>query len=108
MKRPLKIQKIPLDTLINLLIELYEKGVDYVDLFSNSDDPKQDKLIILTKDEYINPTFLETGVRPDIVDNGEDEGYDDDDEDSDESLPPKSPSLIETKKLTDEDINDLI
>ena len=48
MKRNFKIEKIPLDTLINLLIELFEKGIDYVDLFSNNEDPSQDKLIIQT------------------------------------------------------------
>jgi hypothetical protein len=91
--------------LINLLIELYEKGIDYVDLFSNNDDPHQDKLIILTKDEYINPEFMKDGIRPNIKDNSEDYKEYVDDEDDNKS--PKNPPTIEIKKLTDDDIDKL-
>lgn len=106
-RRQFKIEKIPLETLINLLIELYEKGMDYADLYSNNEDPNQDKLIILTKDSYINPTFLEHGIRPEIIDNSSDvPGFDDDDDEEDET--PKNPPLIEMKRLTDDDINELL
>lgn len=105
MKRTFKIEKLPLDVLINLLIELYEKGIDYVDLFSNNDDPHQDKLIILTKDEYINPEFMKDGIRPNIKDNSEDYKEYVDDEDDNKS--PKNPPTIEIKKLTDDDIDKL-
>lgn len=107
MKRAFKIEKIPLDVLINLLVELYEKGIDYVDLFSNNEDPHQDKLIILTKDSYINHQFLKDGIRPEIIDNDED--YDDDEDDDDEDdAPPRQPPIIETKRLTDDDLDKLI
>jgi hypothetical protein len=103
MRRAFKIEKMPLETLINLLIELYEKGIDYVDMFSDNTDPEQDKLIIQTKDSYINAQFLKDGIRP------EDEEDDDDDEDEDDNkVPPRNPPIIETKRLTDEDINNLL
>jgi len=108
MKRNFKIEKIPLDTLINLLIELFEKGIDYVDLFSNNEDPSQDKLIIQTKDSYINPQFIKDGFRPDIIDNKEDFDDEDDDDDDDDDIPPKNTPIIETQNLTDEDINKLL
>jgi len=104
MKRPFKVEKLPLDTLINLLIELYERGIDYVDLSADNDDPAQDKLIIQTKDSYINPTFTkEDGTRDFIADD-----EDDDDDDDDDIIPPKKPTTIETQRLTDEDINNLL
>jgi len=91
MKRAFKVEKLPLDTLINLLIELYESGIDYVDLSADNTDPEQDKLIIQTKDAYINPNFGNTSVDEDRVDEF-----------------PKRPPTIETKKLTDDDIEKLL
>lgn len=95
MRRAFKIEKIPLETLINLLIELYEKGIDYVDLFSDNSDPTQDKLIIQTMDSYINEEFIKDGVRSE-------------DEDDEDDAPPRKPPTIETKRLTDDDINELL
>ena len=106
MRRTFKIEKLPLDTLINLLIELYEKGIDYVDLFSNNEDPHQDKLIIQTKDSYINPQFIKDGFRPDILDNGDE--MDDDEDEDDDGGPPKNTPIIETQRLTDDDIEKLL
>ncbi len=100
MKRTFKIEKIPLDTLINLLIELYESGIDYVDLSSDNSNPEQDKLIIQSKDSYINPKF-----------NAEDrKGFreEEDDDDEEDNFLNKTPPTIETRKLTDEDLNNLI
>jgi hypothetical protein len=111
MRRRFKIEKIPLDVFINILIELYEKGMDYVDLYSNDEDPNQDKLVILTKDGYINPDFMKDGIRPEIIDNTDEvPGFEDNDDDNDEDdvQPPKQPPLIEMRRLTDEDINDLL
>jgi len=100
MRRAFKIEKLPLETLINLLIELYEKGIDYVDMFSDNTDPEQDKLIIQTKDSYINAQFIKDGFRPD-----EEE---EDDEDEDDDTPPRKTPTIETKRLTEDDLNDLL
>jgi hypothetical protein len=108
MRRRFKIEKIPLDVFINILIELYEKGMDYVDLYSNNDDLNQDKLIILTKDDYINPDFEKDGIRPEIIDNTDEvPGFEEEDDDEDD-IPPKQPPLIEMRRLTEDDINDLL
>ena len=100
MKRTFKVEKLPLDNLINLLIELYESGIDYVDLSSDNEDPGQDKLIIQTKDAYINPKW-KNGNRPPPNDS-------DDDDDDDDNLPTKPSPTIETRKLTDDDIEKLL
>jgi hypothetical protein len=46
--------KLPLDGLIKQLVELYEMGVDYVDLVGES-DVMQDYIEIHFTDEYMNP-----------------------------------------------------
>lgn len=94
-----KVEKISLETLINLFIELYESGVDYVDLATDNSDPRQDKLVIFTKEGYINPDYYNED-RLSKFDIQEDD--DDDDE------PPKPPTIIETRKLSDDDINLLL
>lgn len=78
MKPTFKIQKMPLEDLLSILIELYESGVDYVDLTADNSDPQQDKLIIQAQEEYINPDFADDF----------------------------KPAIIE--KLTDDDINKLL
>jgi len=55
-----KVRKLEVDKLINLLMELYEKGVDYVDLTSDNSVPGQDKLVVHTRDEYINTEYRTT------------------------------------------------
>jgi hypothetical protein len=54
-----RIDKIPVESLISLLMELYENGADYVDMSSDNSVPGQDRLIIQTRDEYMNPEMLE-------------------------------------------------
>jgi len=103
MRRLFKVEKIPLDTLINLLIDLYDSGIDYIDLSSNNDDPAQDKLIIQTKNDYINPDFKDRTVY-----NREEGDDSDDDDEDDDNIPEKLPPTIETKRLTDEDLNQLL
>ena len=46
--------KLPLDGFIKQLVELYEMGVDYVDLVGES-DTLQDYIEIHFTNEYINP-----------------------------------------------------
>lgn len=100
MKPKLKVEKLELENLINLLIELYESGIDYVDLSSDSTDPAQDKLIIQTRDSYINPSWPK-GERTEYI---REDREDDDDDDDD----PQSSSKVEIRKLTDDDINNLL
>lgn len=95
-----KVEKISLETLINLFIELYESGVDFVDLATDNSDPRQDKLVIFTKEGYINPDYYNED-RLSKFDIQED---DDDEDDS----PPKPPTIIETRRLSDDDIEKLL
>lgn len=90
MKKIFKVEKLPLETLIDLFMQLYDSGVDYVDLSSDNSDPIQDKLIVMTKDEYFNPKFVEENP----------EKFN--------SKKKKKPSAIETKKLSDDDIDKLL
>ena len=48
------IKKIPLDNFINILMELYNKGLDYVDIQGVTDD-HQDRLAISFTNEYMTP-----------------------------------------------------
>ena len=53
MAKNLSIKKIPLDNLINLLVDLYNKGVDYVD-FEGVEGKEQDKMAVSFTKEYMS------------------------------------------------------
>lgn len=93
MKRSFKLQKLPLEDLLNIFIELYESGVDFVDLSSDNSDPNQDKLVIFTREGYINPDYYNEQRLSQF--------------EIEEDTPHKT-SIIETKKLSDEDLNNLL
>ena len=92
----MKLRKIPLESLINLLADLYDGGADYIDITAEStetDDPDQMKIIV--KPEYLSED-LDTMRRIEIDFTEEEEG-----------------DIIDNKKntnisLSEEDINDLI
>jgi hypothetical protein len=48
--------KLPLNSFIETLVDLYEKGVDYVDLVGES-DTMQDYIEIHFTDEYMSAEF---------------------------------------------------
>lgn len=104
MKPKFKIEKLPLDVLINLFIQLYESGVDFVDLSADNTDPNQDKLIIVTQDGYIDPKFSKENPRGEF----EKLDYDEDDEDEDDEEDRIVPPNIEIKRLSDDDIEKLL
>jgi len=52
------IKKIPLDNFINVLMELYNKGLDYVDIQGVTDD-YQDRLAISFTNEYMTPEGIQ-------------------------------------------------
>jgi hypothetical protein len=88
----MKLRKIPLESLINLLADLYDGGADYIDITADStdnDDPDQMKITV--KPEYMSED--KDTLRKIEIDFTED----DDEEDIDGS-----------GSLSDEDINDLI
>lgn len=84
-KDPIMLKKLPLDRLINVLVELYNKGVDYIDI-TGVPDEEQDRVAISFSKDYMT----EEGRK-----NFEDAPVDLTDE------------FFDTK-LTDDDLNDLI
>ena len=81
--REVKIQKIPLDKLIDTLVDLYNKGIDYVDI-AGVPGEEFDRMAIAFTREYMT----EQGKK-------NFEGFDLDVE-------------IKPDRLTDSDLNDLI
>lgn len=80
MKENVRIRKIHLDTLIKVLVEMYDKGVDYIDIIGEINDV-QDSIGISFSKEYMSDDMQENF----------------DDVDSKEN-----------KDLSDEDLNQLI
>ena len=92
----MRLRKIPLESLINLLADLYDGGADYIDITAEStetDDPDQMKITV--KPEYMSED-LDTIRRIEI-------DFTEEDEDEDEK-DVKGTNI----SLSDEDINDLI
>jgi hypothetical protein len=83
------IKKVPLDEIIDVFMDLYNKGVDFIDIVASE------------KDNRISVIFTEEYVNQEAIDNFE--LYDDDDNDE-----MKSGEINITTKLTDEDFNQLI
>lgn len=83
--REVKIQKIQLDRLIDTLVELYNKGVDYIDI-SGIPGREFDKMAIVFSKEYMT----EQGIK----------NFEGLDEDVDLEIKPH--------KLTDDDLNILL
>lgn len=81
------IKKVPLDEIIDVFMDLYNKGVDFIDLIATE------------KDNRISVIFTEEYVNQEAIDNFE---LDDDDDEI------KSGEINITTKLTDEDFNQLI
>jgi len=90
----MKLRKIPLESLINLLADLYDGGADYIDITADStdtDDPDQMKITV--KPEYMSED--KDTLRKIEIDFTEN----DEEEEDDETI---------GGALSDEDINDLI
>jgi hypothetical protein len=93
----MRLRKIPLENLINLLADLYDGGADYIDITAEStetDEPDQMKITV--KPEYISED-LDTMRKIEIDFT--------DDEDEDDVIDNKKNTNI---SLSEEDINDLI
>lgn len=48
------LKKIPLEAFIQMLVELYDKGADYIDIIGKPDE-EQDVISIVVRFEYIDP-----------------------------------------------------
>jgi len=57
-QKQVKLRKIHLDTLMKLLVELYDKGVDYIDIIGTL-DKVQDSIGISFCSEYMNEDMKE-------------------------------------------------
>jgi len=54
--KPLIIKKIPLEDFISILVELYDKGVNFIDISGASKD-NQDMIKINVLEEYMEENF---------------------------------------------------
>lgn len=90
MNRPI-IKKIPLNELIDILSDLYNRGVDFIDILAPEEPSEDDRMTIKFTKEYMSPDAeIEEG-----------EELDDNEEDV------LDITIIPTK-LSDEDLNQLL
>jgi len=90
----MRLRKIPLESLINLLADLYDGGADYIDITADStDDDDPDQMKITVKPEYMSED--KDTLRKIEIDFTEEDEEEEDDKTTKGSL-------------SDEDINDLI
>ena len=82
--REVKIQKIPLDRLIETLVDLYNKGIDYIDI-AGVPGIDQDRMAIVFTQDYMTEEGKKNFGEEDELD-----------------------LEIGPSKLTDDDINQLI
>ena len=90
MNRPI-IKKIPLDDLIEILTDLYNRGVDYIDILAPEEPSEDDKMTIKFTKEYLSPDMQD---EEDIMGDDEEDILD--------------ISIENDTKLSDEDLNQLI
>jgi hypothetical protein len=82
------IKKVPLDEIIDVFMDLYNKGVDFIDLIASE------------KDNRISVIFTEEYVNQEAIDNFElDNDFENDNNEIEINISPK---------LTDEDFDQLI
>jgi hypothetical protein len=92
MNRPI-IKKIPLSELLEILSDLYNKGVDYIDILAPEDPTEDDRMTIKFTKEYFSPELeFEEGDEPLL----------DDEEDI------LDIQIVADTKLSDEDLNQLL
>ena len=90
MNRPI-IKKIPLNELIDILSDLYNRGVDFIDILAPEEPSEDDRMTIKFTKEYMSPDMeIEEG-----------EELEDDEEDV-------LDITIIPDKLSDEDLNQLL
>ena len=80
--------KVKVNTLVNLLVNLYNKGVDFIDIVSVPDAPENTVGITFSKDYMMSDMRDAFDYIPDTVDETE--------------------RISKDKRLTDDDISNLI
>jgi hypothetical protein len=93
-KRTLKLNKIPITAMMQILAELFEEGVDFIDIEGEENEIKgeSDRIKVTIKPEYYS-----TSPEVELELEQDQEGISD-----------FLPQIEISKKLTDEDINNLI
>lgn len=86
------IKKIPLDDLIEILTDLYNRGVDYIDMLAPEDPTEDDRMTIKFSQEYMSEEALDSLTEEELADDEED------------ILDIK----ITSNKLSDDDLNQLL
>ena len=76
-KQELRLKKIPLKVFLEALTDIYNRGVDYVDIIGTPGE-EQDSIGIAIKEEYFSKDILDD-EDDDEFDNREDKSLSDDD-----------------------------
>ena len=98
MENLVSLQKIPLERFIDVLIELYDRGADFVDIVG-SPDKEQDMMSIIVRLEYVDPERNDFDNEEEIID----------DDDVDDNIDnKKNCPVIRNVKLSEKDLNNLI
>lgn len=91
MNRPI-IKKIPLNELIDILSDLYNRGVDFIDILAPEEPTEDDRMTIKFTKEYMSPEAeLEEG-----------EALEDNEEDV------LDITIVPDTKLSEDDLNQLL
>lgn len=67
----MKLRKIPLESLLEILSDLYESGVDYIDIAGETNKKNRDVINITVKEEYM---FFNNEEEDDVTEKGLFEG----------------------------------
>jgi hypothetical protein len=87
------IKKIPLDDLIEILTDLYNRGVDYIDMLAPEDPTEDDRMTITFTKEYMSEEALNSLDEEDLLADDEEDILD---------------IKITANKLSDDDLNQLL
>ena len=91
-KRNLKLNKIPITALMQILLELFEDGVDFIDIEGEeTEEQKESDIISVT----VRPEYYSENREVEL-------------ELKQEEISGFVPEIKTNKKLTDDDINDLV
>ena len=88
-----KIRKVPVEALLDLLTDLYNNGVDFVDITGTvTEDPIMDSITISVLEDYVNPEYIDSFM----------ENFDE------PQITKEDINIKIEKKLSDTDISDLL
>lgn len=59
MKNQIRLKKIPIEVMVDVLINLFDKGVDYIDIIGTPNE-EQDTIAITFCKEYMSEEYQET------------------------------------------------